>query len=124
MMLALTPLVEPLSIDEAFLDLSGTARLHGMSPAKALARFAADVEKNLKITVSIGLSCNKFLAKVASDLDKPRGFAVLGGARGAGLSRAKARRASSTASAKSAPRVTRATALAASPTCSAPARSN
>ena len=78
MMLALTPLVEPLSIDEAFLDLSGTARLHGMSPAKALARFAADVEKNLKITVSIGLSCNKFLAKVASDLDKPRGFAVLG----------------------------------------------
>ena len=50
MMLALTPLVEPLSIDEAFLDLSGTARLHGMSPAKALARFAADVENNLKIT--------------------------------------------------------------------------
>ncbi len=83
MMLALTPLVEPLSIDEAFLDLSGTARLHGMSPAKALARFAADVEKNLKITVSIGLSCNKFLAKVASDLDKPRGFAVLGGAEAA-----------------------------------------
>jgi len=78
MMLALTPLVEPLSIDEAFLDLSGTARLHGMSPAKALARFAADVEKTLRITVSIGLSCNKFLAKVASDIDKPRGFAVLG----------------------------------------------
>ncbi len=77
MMLALTPLVEPLSIDEAFLDLSGTARLHGMSPAKALARFAADVEKNLKITLSIGLSGNKFLAKVASDIDKPRGFAVL-----------------------------------------------
>ena len=78
MMLELTPLVEPLSIDEAFLDLSGTARLHGMSPAKALARFAAAVEKNLRITVSIGLSCNKFLAKIASDLDKPRGFAVLG----------------------------------------------
>jgi DNA polymerase IV len=77
MMLAITPLVEPLSIDEAFLDLSGTARLHGMSPAKALARFAADVESKLRITVSIGLSCNKFLAKVASDLDKPRGFAVL-----------------------------------------------
>ncbi len=56
MMFALTPLVEPLSIDEAFLDLSGTARLHGMSPARALARFAADVEKTLKITVSIGLS--------------------------------------------------------------------
>jgi DNA polymerase-4 len=78
MMLALTPLVEPLSIDEAFLDLSGTARVHGMTPAKVLARFAAEVEKDLKITVSIGLSCNKFLAKIASDLDKPRGFAVLG----------------------------------------------
>jgi len=77
MMLALTPAVEPLSIDEAFLDLSGTARLHGMSPAKALARFSAEVENKLCITVSIGLSCNKFLAKVASDLDKPRGFAVL-----------------------------------------------
>jgi DNA polymerase-4 len=78
MMLALTPLVEPLSIDEAFLDLSGTARLHGMWPAKALARFANEIETKLRITVSIGLSCNKFLAKVASDLDKPRGFAVLG----------------------------------------------
>jgi DNA polymerase IV len=78
MMFALSPLVEPLSIDEAFLDLSGTARLHGMSAAKALARFAADAESKLRITVSIGLSCNKFLAKVASDLDKPRGFAVLG----------------------------------------------
>jgi len=78
MMLALTPLVEPLSIDEAFLDLSGTVRVHGMAPAKVLARFAGEVEKSLKITVSIGLSGNKFLAKVASDLDKPRGFAVLG----------------------------------------------
>jgi DNA polymerase IV len=78
MMLALTPLVEPLSIDEAFLDLKGTERMHGMSPAKVLARFAGDVERKLRITVSIGLSCNKFLAKVASDLDKPRGFAVLG----------------------------------------------
>jgi DNA polymerase-4 len=78
MMLALTPLVEPLSIDEAFLDLFGTERLHGLPPAKVLARFAADVEKKLSITVSIGLSCNKFLAKIASDLDKPRGFAVLG----------------------------------------------
>jgi DNA polymerase-4 len=78
MMLALTPLVEPLSIDEAFLDLSGTERLHGLSAAKVLARFAAEVEQRLSITVSIGLSCNKFLAKIASDLDKPRGFAVLG----------------------------------------------
>jgi len=78
MMLELTPLVEPLSIDEAFLDLNGTDRVHGLSPAKTLARFAAEVERKLKITVSIGLSGNKFLAKVASDLDKPRGFAVLG----------------------------------------------
>ncbi len=77
-MLELTPLVEPLSIDEAFLDLSGTQRLHRLTPAKTLARFAARVEKVIGITVSIGLSCNKFLAKIASDLDKPRGFAVLG----------------------------------------------
>ncbi len=77
-MFALTPLVEPLSIDEAFLDLTGTERLHGMSAAKALARFARDVERDIGITVSIGLSANKFLAKIASDMDKPRGFAVLG----------------------------------------------
>ena len=77
-MLALTPQVEPLSIDEAFLDLTGTERLHGMSAAKALARFSAQVERELGITISIGLSANKFLAKIASDLDKPRGFAVLG----------------------------------------------
>lgn len=76
-MFALTPLVEPLSIDEAFLDLTGTERLHGMSAAKVLARFAAQVERELGITVSIGLSANKFLAKIASDLDKPRGFAVI-----------------------------------------------
>jgi len=73
----LTPLVEPLSIDEAFLDLTGTERLHGMSAARALARFAVEVEREIGITVSIGLSGNKFLAKIASDLDKPRGFAVL-----------------------------------------------
>jgi DNA polymerase-4 len=82
-MLQLTPLVEPLSIDEAFLDLAGTERLHGSSPAKSLARFAAYVERTIGITVSIGLSCNKFLAKIASDLDKPRGFAVLGGSEAA-----------------------------------------
>jgi DNA polymerase-4 len=76
-MQALTPLVEPLSIDEAFLDLRGTERVHGMIAAKVLARFAAEVERNIGITVSVGLSCNKFLAKIASDLDKPRGFATL-----------------------------------------------
>ena len=76
-MQALTPLVEPLSIDEAFLDLGGTQRVHGMIPAKVLARFARDVERDIGITVSVGLSCNKFLAKIASDLHKPRGFATL-----------------------------------------------
>jgi DNA polymerase-4 len=76
-MQALTPLVEPLSIDEAFLDLRGTERVHGMIPAKVLARFAREVEREIGITVSVGLSCNKFLAKIASDLDKPRGFAAL-----------------------------------------------
>ena len=76
-MQALTPLVEPLSIDEAFLDLSGTERVHGMIPAKVLARFAREVERDIGITVSVGLSCNKFLAKIASDMDKPRGFATL-----------------------------------------------
>src|SRR5215471_17104117 len=77
MMVALTPQVEPLSIDEAFLDLAGTERLHGMMPAKTLARFAKRVETEIGITVSIGLSQNKFLAKIASDLDKPRGFSML-----------------------------------------------
>jgi DNA polymerase IV len=76
-MQALTPLVEPLSIDEAFLDLGGTQRMHGLIPAKVLARFAREVERDIGITVSVGLSCNKFLAKIASDLDKPRGFAAL-----------------------------------------------
>src|ERR1700709_1221888 len=76
-MQALTPLVEPLSIDEAFLDLSGTQRVHGMIPAKVLARFAGEVERNIGISVSVGLSCNKFLAKIARVLVTPRGFAAL-----------------------------------------------
>jgi DNA polymerase-4 len=78
LMFELTPLVEPLSIDEAFVDLSGTARLHQMSPARALARLSNRIRREIGITVSVGLSGNKFLAKVASDLDKPRGFTVLG----------------------------------------------
>src|SRR6266550_2569032 len=77
LMFELTPQVEPLSIDEAFMDLTGTERLHGMSPARSLARFARRVEADIGITVSIGLSANKFLAKIASDMDKPRGFAML-----------------------------------------------
>ena len=78
MMLGLTPLVEPLSIDEAFMDLSGTESLHRASPAETLAALARRVEEELSITVSVGLAHNKFLAKIASDLDKPRGFAVIG----------------------------------------------
>ena len=78
MMRDLTPAVEPLSIDEAFLDLSGTERLHRAPPVAVLARFAQTVERDLGISISIGLSHNKFLAKIASDLDKPRGFSVIG----------------------------------------------
>jgi DNA polymerase-4 len=78
LMLETTPLVEPLSLDEAFLDLAGTERLHKCSPAQTLARLAKRVESELAITVSVGLSFNKFLAKVASDLDKPRGFSIIG----------------------------------------------
>ncbi|WP_262695571.1 DNA polymerase IV [Kordiimonas aquimaris] len=75
---ALTPLVEPLSIDEAFLDLSGTQRLHGHSPAAMLAMLANDIEKDIGVTISVGLAPNKFLAKLASDWEKPRGFKVIG----------------------------------------------
>jgi DNA polymerase-4 len=74
----LTPLVEPLSLDEAYLDLSGTERIHHQSPAKTMAALALRIEREVQITVSIGLSGNKFLAKLASELDKPRGFAVIG----------------------------------------------
>jgi DNA polymerase-4 len=84
MMRALTPLVEPLSLDEAYLDLSGTERLHHTTPAKTMAKLAKDIETQIGITVSVGLSYNKFLAKLASDLDKPRGFSVIG--RGEALS--------------------------------------
>ena len=78
LMLEVTPLVEPLSIDEAFLDLTGTARLHGMSPALTLAHLIARISEKVGISASVGLSHNKFLAKLASDLEKPRGFSVLG----------------------------------------------
>ncbi|MBM3598519.1 MAG: DNA polymerase IV [Alphaproteobacteria bacterium] len=78
LMIATTPLVEPLSIDEAFLDLAGTEKLHGGSPSRTLMLLARRIEQEIGITVSIGLSYNKFLAKVASDLDKPRGFSAIG----------------------------------------------
>jgi DNA polymerase-4 len=75
---AATPMIEALSLDEAFLDLSGTAKLFNRSAAASLAHIAREIEREIRITVSIGLSYNKFLAKLASDLDKPRGFAVIG----------------------------------------------
>ena len=78
MMDELTPDIEPLSLDEAFMDLSGTQRLHGAPPAVMLARLVKRMKNELGLTGSIGVSHNKFLAKVASDLDKPRGFSVIG----------------------------------------------
>ena len=78
MMKALTPLVEPLSIDEAFLDLSGTERIHNCSPAQSLITLQNKILRQVGVTVSVGLSYNKFLAKTASDLDKPNGFAIIG----------------------------------------------
>lgn len=78
MMLELTPAIEPLSLDEAFMDLRGTERLHGAPPAAMLARLIKRMRDELGLSGSIGLSHNKFLAKVASDLDKPRGFSVIG----------------------------------------------
>ncbi len=74
----LTPSIEPLSLDEAFLDMTGTAKLHHAPPAVMLARLVKRMEDELGLSGSIGLSHNKFLAKVASDLDKPRGFSVIG----------------------------------------------
>lgn len=78
MMEELTPAIEPLSLDEAFMDLRGTERLHGRPPAVMLARLVKRMKDELGVTGSIGLSHNKFLAKIASDLDKPNGFSVIG----------------------------------------------
>jgi DNA polymerase-4 len=85
LMETVTPAVEPLSIDEAFLDLSGTARLHKAPPAATLARLARRIEAEIGVTVSIGLADCKFLAKIASELDKPRGFAAIGRAEALGF---------------------------------------
>ena len=86
---AMTPVVEPLSLDEAFLDLTGTERLHKAPPAVLLARLLKRMEEELGLTGSVGLSHNKFLAKIASDLDKPRGFSVIGRADTAGFLKGK-----------------------------------
>jgi DNA polymerase-4 len=85
LMQALTPLVQPHSIDEAVLDLSGTEALHGAPPAAVLARFALEVERQVGVTVSIGLAPNRLLAKIAVERDKPRGFSVIGADEAAAL---------------------------------------
>jgi len=85
LMAALTPLLQPLSIDEAVLDLAGTEALHGAPPAAVLAAFARQVEQQIGITVSIGMAPNRLLAKIAAGRDKPRGFAVIGAAEAAEL---------------------------------------
>ena len=82
---ALTPLVQPMSIDEAVLDLKGTEALHKAPPAVVLARFAREVERQVGVTVSIGLAPNRLLAKIAVERDKPRGFAVIGAAEAAAV---------------------------------------
>jgi DNA polymerase-4 len=89
MMEDLTPAIEPLSLDEAFLDLTGTERLHGAPPVVVLARLIRRMEDELGLSGSVGLSHNKFLAKIASDLDKPRGFSVIGKAETADFLRSK-----------------------------------
>lgn len=78
LMRELTPLVQPLSIDEAFLDLNGTEKLHGLTPVETTLKLVRDIRQTVGITVSVGLSHNKFLAKLSSDLDKPNGFAIIG----------------------------------------------
>lgn len=80
LMESVTPLVEPLSLDEAFMDLRGTERLHGAPPAITMARLLRKIEEEVGVSASVGLSHNKFLAKMASDLDKPKGFSVIGAA--------------------------------------------
>jgi DNA polymerase-4 len=78
LMATLTPLVQPLSIDEAVLDLAGTAALHGAAPAVVLARLALRIEAEVGVTVSVGLAANRLMAKIAAGRDKPRGFCVIG----------------------------------------------
>ncbi len=81
----LTPLVQTLSLDEAWIDLKGTERLNGGPPAFQLARLQKWIEDETGLSVSIGLAPNRFLAKIASELDKPRGFSVIGVAEAQGL---------------------------------------
>jgi len=85
MMQDLTPLVQPLSIDEAALDLRGTEALHRAPPAAVVAALALRVEREVGVTISIGLAANRLMAKLAAERDKPRGFAVIGAGEAAGF---------------------------------------
>ena len=78
LMLTLTPIVQPVSIDEAFMDLSGTEKLHKSSPAESLVKLQRRIHNELMITVSVGLSYNKSMAKLASEQEKPNGFYIIG----------------------------------------------
>ena len=73
---AYTPLVEPISIDEAFLDVSGTERLHG-PPEAVAAAIKRRVKDELRLTASVGIAAVKFVAKIATDVGKPDGLYVV-----------------------------------------------
>jgi DNA polymerase-4 len=71
-----SPLVEPVSVDEAFVDLTGTGTLWG-PPAEAVRRIKSRIRETTQLTASAGLATNKFVAKVASDLHKPDGLVIV-----------------------------------------------
>ena len=73
---AFSPLVEPVSIDEAFMDISGCERLQG-PPEKIARTIKTDIKKRLELTCSVGGAPIRFLAKIASDIDKPDGLTLI-----------------------------------------------
>ena len=72
-----SPVIEPLSVDEAFLDLTGTERLLGADPVAIGRAMKSQVRSETGLTASVGAASNKFLAKLASDLEKPDGLTVI-----------------------------------------------
>ena len=75
---SVTPAFQPISIDEAFLDLSGTETLHKCCPAVSMAKLQKKILNQIGISVSVGLAFNKSLAKLSSEQDKPNGYYVIG----------------------------------------------
>lgn len=71
-----SPLVEPVSIDEAFLDVTGTERLHG-APVEMARGIKREILAAVHLTSTVGVAPNRFLAKIASDLNKPNGLTVI-----------------------------------------------